>query len=67
MKTTIEYQNNRIMVARMIDVQAETKRELEVIAQKYMQQFQNIESAHIFQGGFETVVSLATEWQKRNG
>jgi len=37
-----------------------------LIAQKYLQQFPNL-TAHVMTADTETVVSRATEWQKRNG
>lgn len=38
-----------------------------VISQRYMSQFPSIVAACIIGDGAETVVSKATEWQKRNG
>lgn len=63
----IEYRYEGQEVAGRMSNLEMTKDAAVVVAQKYMKQFPAIVSAHVFTGETETVVSRATEWQKRNG
>ncbi len=64
---TIEYRNTDTWVveARMNDLDC-TMDDAALIAQKYLTQFPSF-TACVIGGGYQRVVSRATEWQKRNG
>ena len=63
---TIEYRNTEswAIEARMNDLTC-TRDEAIVIAQKYLKQFPSL-TACVLTDETESVVSVATEWQKRN-
>lgn len=66
-KMQIIYRDNDYsVVARMEAGVPENADAAGVIAQKYMQQFPSIASAHIVDDASERVISRTTEWQKRN-
>lgn len=63
---TIEYRDdNDTLVARMNQVPGGRLNGI-TMAQRYMIQFPSIASGHVLCDETETVVSRATEWQKRN-
>ena len=78
MVKSIEYRDEagEVVAAMRVLPDAMTIDAASVVAQKYMRQFGTIATAHVFAtddrggvwaGGSETVISAATEWQKRNG